>query len=160
MNDRSTSTRLCKHPDRVRERLPVERLVAFGSSSRDADGPWVSSVTARIDLDGAAMRLDLRPVDALGFGLDLVEGAMHGYVPDPRPTTVCERLRSSFPGVDELRLLALAARASTERSPEAEVDVAFLLDLCRRTAGQPEAGPWPEAGRHENDLADLQRAEP
>jgi hypothetical protein len=153
-----TATRLCKRPELARERLELGDLRASGGGSRLEGEEWTYRVSAQIEAGPPSrverMALDLPARAALGFGLDLVEGAAYCYRPgrvagvdDPRPT-------SPLPRGEALRLLALAAQAVAQRLPETEADLAFLRDLVGRT--------WPGesalAGRHERELDALRRA--
>lgn len=154
-----TCTRLCKRPGRALTRLAIGGLRANGSASRDnASDTWSSRVNVTIEAGDEAMQMSLADSQALGFGLDLLEGAAFCYQPEPWPGREVERQQVALPPAEELRLLACAARAAAVRSPEAEADLALLADLCARTDGQPEASQWPEAGRHESGLDALRRA--
>ena len=103
------------------------------------------------------MALELPGRVAPGFGLELLEGAAFCYALR-RPAGGEERPASPLPAVEELRLLGLAAQVALHRSTEADAELAFLVDLCAKTAGQAETSLWPEAQRREARLAPLARA--
>ena len=149
-----TATRLCKRPELARERLQLGDLRASASGSRHDGEEWTYRVRAKIEAGAEAMALELPGRVALGFGLDLVEGAAYCYRPgrvagvdDPRPT-------SPLPRGEALRLLALAAQVAAQLLPETEADLAFLRDLVDRT----RPGESALAGRHESELDALRRA--
>ena len=148
-----TATRLCKRPELARERLELSDLRASASGSRLSGEEWTYRVSARVEVRGESMALELPGRVALGFGLDLLAGAAYCYAPglvvdgEVRPA-------SPLPAAEELRLLGLAAEASLHRSPEAAAELAYLRDLVART----EPGAWAQAERHEHELDGLRRA--
>lgn len=152
-----TATRLCKRPELARERLELGDLRARAGGSRSDGADWTYRVSVRIEAGAEAMALELPGRVALGFGLELLEGAAFCYAPG-RPAGGEERPASPLPAVEELRLLGLAAQVALHRSTEADAELAFLVDLCAKTAGQAETSLWPEAQRRESELAPLARA--
>lgn len=157
MRARSHTPDLCKRPELARERLELGDLRASASGSRLDGEEWTYRVSARIEAGAEAMALDLPGRVALGFGLDLLEGAVFCYAPG-RVAGSEERPASPLPPSEELRLLGVVARAALHRSAEAKADLDFLVDLCAKTADQTEASLWPEAQRRESELAALSRA--
>jgi hypothetical protein len=166
-----TCTRFCKRPDLARGRLEVRDLRASSAASRPAEGPWSTRVEVQVearDLAGPtseSLRMTLSGYAALCFGLDLLEGAAFCYLPESFYGRDPERESSPLPADEELRLLALAVRARATSSPEAERDVAWLIELCDRAPpsdGSPlvvsPPVPWPLAGRFEREIEGLRRA--
>lgn len=155
-----TCTAFARKPGLARTRAEIRDLRASGHASRPAGGEWSSGVTADVSVgakpwEAETARLELSGAAALGFGLDLLEGAISCYLPRPfLGRFEEEREEIPLPKAEELRLLGAAARAARWRSPETEADLAWLADLCARTS----VDEWAGAGRHEAALADLQRA--